>query len=78
MNTNRMRNPEFLKTNHYRDSSRFGARLDFWRGFDDPETHQWPRWVFDHLAIPDTADVLEVGCGTGDLWAANRDRVPDG
>ena len=78
MNTRRMRDPEFLRSNHYGDSSRFNARLEFWRRFDDPAKHQWPRWVFDHLEIPENADVLEVGCGTGDLWSANRDRVPEG
>ena len=38
----------------------------------------FPRWVFDRLRIPARADVLEVGCGNGNLWAANRDRIPSG
>jgi ubiquinone/menaquinone biosynthesis C-methylase UbiE len=38
----------------------------------------FPSWVFDRLRIPARADVLEVGCGNGNLWAANRDRIPSG
>jgi len=38
----------------------------------------WARWVFDQLALPADARVLELGCGTGELWAANRDRVEPG
>jgi ubiquinone/menaquinone biosynthesis C-methylase UbiE len=38
----------------------------------------FPRWVFDHLQLPERADILEVGCGNGNLWAANRERIPSG
>jgi len=36
----------------------------------------FPRWVFDRLPLASAADVLEVGCGNGNLWYANRDRIP--
>jgi len=40
----------------------------------------WPPWVFDHIRerLPDTARILEAGCGPGGLWAENADRVPAG
>lgn len=36
------------------------------------------RWVFDQLDVPSRARLLEVGCGPGHLWAANRERMPAG
>ncbi len=39
-------------------------------------TMSWQRWVFDHLQLPATARVLELGCGPGQLWQENRDRIP--
>lgn len=37
----------------------------------------WPRWIFDGYGFGD-ADVLEVGCGDGNIWRENRDRIPSG
>jgi ubiquinone/menaquinone biosynthesis C-methylase UbiE len=36
----------------------------------------WPRWIFDGYAFGDDADVLEVGCGDGNIWRENLDRIP--
>ncbi|MDQ3693358.1 MAG: class I SAM-dependent methyltransferase [Chloroflexota bacterium] len=36
------------------------------------------RWLFDAMLadLPAQARVLELGCGPGDLWLVNRERVP--
>ena len=36
----------------------------------------WYRWVFDHLDLPTSARVLDVGSGRGFFWRANADRLP--
>lgn len=41
-------------------------------------SYGWQRWAFDHLTLPDTARVLELGCGPGGLWTANRAGLPAG
>lgn len=33
-------------------------------------------WQFDQFSLEDTADVLSVGCGPGDLWTDVSERVP--
>jgi len=38
----------------------------------------WNRWFFDQLDLPNNANILELGCGSGDLWSENEDRVPAG
>jgi len=34
--------------------------------------------VFDRLVVHDDARVLEVGCGVGELWRENAERIPAG
>jgi len=41
-------------------------------------TVSYPHWIFDGYAFGETADVLEVGCGDGNIWRENLDRVPPG
>jgi len=57
----------------YRDSSNLSARQRIYR-FAKPGGVSFFRWVFDHLQLPTTASatarVLELGCGSGSLWAA--------
>jgi hypothetical protein len=33
----------------------------------------WNRWFFDQLDLSDKANILELGCGSGDLWSENED-----
>jgi SAM-dependent methyltransferase len=39
---------------------------------------RYPHWVFDGYAFGDEAEVLEVGCGDGNIWRENLDRIPPG
>ncbi|MGE5652693.1 MAG: class I SAM-dependent methyltransferase [Bacillota bacterium] len=32
----------------------------------------WDKWCFDRMQIPRQARILELGCGTGSFWFANR------
>jgi ubiquinone/menaquinone biosynthesis C-methylase UbiE len=41
-------------------------------------TVSYPHWIFDGYAFADDADVLEVGCGDGNIWRENLDRIPPG
>jgi SAM-dependent methyltransferase len=61
----------------YQDSTRFDARVRIYDLYDvSPE--RWIRWLFDRLALAPGERVLEIGCGTGNLWRENAGRVPAG
>ncbi len=38
----------------------------------------WQNWVFDQLSIQPNARILELGCGTGQLWQGRAHRLPGG
>src|SRR5690349_20448363 len=33
-------------------------------------------WILAQIDLPVNASVLEVGCGAGSFWVANRERIP--
>ena len=72
----RVADQEYLVGEQYRDSSNLSARIRLHRLFST-NGYSWHRWIFDHLTdLPGDARILELGCGRGDLWVENRDRIP--
>ena len=70
--------PEYLKTEQYRDASNLEARVELHRRFGtNPDG--WYLWIFDILeTLPSIARVLELGCGPGYMWKECINRIPDG
>jgi SAM-dependent methyltransferase len=67
----------FLLERQYATAQNLVTRIALHERFST-SSEPFPRWVFDHLQLPERADILEVGCGNGNLWAANRERIPSG
>ncbi|MBN1305117.1 MAG: methyltransferase domain-containing protein [Anaerolineales bacterium] len=68
----------YLKTDQYRDSSRLDARVELHRHFST-NPQGWFSWVFDALEkLPGQARMLELGCGTGNLWIECAERILPG
>ena len=76
MIADRVADQEYLVGEQYRDSSKLSARIRLHKLFST-NGYGWHRWVFDHMTgLPDDARILELGCGRGDVWVENSDRVP--
>lgn len=70
-------NKYYPEKQQYRDASNLNARLQLHEHFSINK-YGWHRWVFDQLKLPSKCDILELGCGTGDLWLKNMDCIPTG
>lgn len=66
-----------LVREQYRDASNLLARTALHARFGTNK-YGWHRWVFDRFDLPTACRILEVGCGTGRLWAQNSARIPQG
>jgi SAM-dependent methyltransferase len=69
--------PSSLRTTQYRDSRNLSARVALHERFS-VNPLGWQQFVFDHFELPQTARVLELGCGMGALWRENAERMPAG
>ena len=68
---------QYLKSEQYRDSSNLDVRMVIHQRFST-NTYGWFRWVFDTLLkLSGHARILELGCGNGELWKENANRIPE-
>ena len=61
----------------YGDAANLNARIALHERFSTNRS-DLQRWLFDQIALPDSALVLELGRGPGTLWIKNLDRLPPG
>jgi len=69
------RDQAYLSNSQYKDATNLSARLDLHRRFS-VNTYGFHHWVFDHFKLDEGSKLLELGCGPGELWRSNRERVP--
>jgi SAM-dependent methyltransferase len=70
---------DHLKAVQYPNAAKLSARIRLHEQFStNPQSLQ--RWFFDYLLqlAPAQGRVLEIGCGRGDIWKHNADRIPPG
>ena len=58
----------------YRTDANLRARIELHQRFRTT-TEDWHRWLFDRVAPASGARILEVGCGPGEFWKQNLDRI---
>lgn len=59
----------------YADGDNLSTRGSFNARFATTDRHPHD-WAFDHVDLSPGVDVLELGCGTGEFWQINGDRLP--
>jgi SAM-dependent methyltransferase len=64
-----------MLTQQYRTSVNLEARIQLHERFS-ADRYDFVTWAFDQLSVPPSCSILEVGCGTGQLWARNKERCP--
>ena len=69
---------KYLLSRQYRDSKKLEARANLHRRYGRGSGGNWFEWIARHADLPAGADVLDIGCGPGWLWAEGRDVFPDG
>ena len=65
----------YLRENQYRNHSRLDARIALHQRFS-AGSHNWHEWLYESFNFQPGMRTLELGCGTGVLWASNRTALP--
>jgi ubiquinone/menaquinone biosynthesis C-methylase UbiE len=66
---------DYLLQNQYKQPDNLRARITLHVRFSTNPI-DWYSWLFDHYDFHPHASVLEIGCGPGDMWESNQNRVP--
>lgn len=66
--------PDYVN-DQYRTASNLNARIRLHQEFSTNK-YGWQRWLFDQFKFMPQSRILELGCGTGNLWLENVDRIP--
>ncbi len=67
---------EYLRESQYKDPTNLNARIALHTKYTRAD-ERWYPWLVGRIEWPAGADVLEVGCGTGALWANVAPLLPD-
>jgi ubiquinone/menaquinone biosynthesis C-methylase UbiE len=71
----KMNNPLYLRKHQYADPQNLNARILIHSHFSIG-TESWADFIFRHLAIEGSMNILALGCGNATQWQINQDRFP--
>ncbi len=71
-----MSDPAYV-SDQYHDAANLNARIRLHARFSTNK-YGWQAWTFDQLDMSPPNRILELGCGPGDLWLQNLERIPAG
>jgi ubiquinone/menaquinone biosynthesis C-methylase UbiE len=63
-----------LHNSQYASSNKYEARIYLSRQFKTNPKSKY-EWIFEYFSKTDNLNVLELGCGTGLFWLANRNNI---
>ena len=58
----------------YKSHKNLTNRMNLWSYGSNPESLQ--KWIFSKINLQENERILELGCGTGQLWLENYSNVP--
>jgi ubiquinone/menaquinone biosynthesis C-methylase UbiE len=74
----RFTDQKYLTQDQYKDAGNLDARIAIHQKFST-NPQGWFHWVFDTLAsLPAQSKILELGCGTAEMWKECAGRIPAG
>ncbi len=74
----RFTDQQYLTQDQYKDASNLDARIAIHQRFST-NPQGWFNWVFDTLLkLPAESKVLELGCGSAEMWKECASRIPAG
>ena len=68
---------ESVLKNQYRNASNIMARINLHKLYSTNQQGWFP-WIFEQMDMKKGQKVLELGCGAGNIWVENADKLPDG
>lgn len=68
-------NMERSLVEQYKDAANISIRIGLHKKYTKNPT-EWFQWLYGLMEPLDGKSVLELGCGNGELWHANKDRLP--
>ena len=75
LNLIHLTNMEKSLKSQYQNSSNISARIRL-HSLYSKNKQGWFPWLFEECHIKDNMKILEIGCGSGTLWAENKDKLP--
>lgn len=70
-------NMEETLLSQYKTSKNLKVRIDLHRKYAQNPLGWYP-WIYSKLPIRENQNILEVGCGNGELWREMKDSLPKG
>ena len=67
---------ESILKKQYKDASNIMVRINLHKKYSVNQKGWFP-WIFEQLDIKPKHTVLELGCGAGDIWVENADKLPE-
>lgn len=62
--------------NQYRNASNISARIHLHSCYAQNQQGWFP-WIFEQCRLQPGMQILELGCGDGELWTESRERLPE-
>ena len=70
----RINDKAYLLERQYKTSTNLNSRANLHARFSTNK-RSWCDWVLSNFRFPERTAILEVGCGTGNLWLENEGRI---